>query len=53
LEALGPLHIERLTTIEFCIGSQQWEVRDRAGARLFAHRSRERCLRWEHARFNR
>jgi hypothetical protein len=52
LSALGDLQIERLTAIEFNASTQQWEVRDRAGALLFDHPSREQCLQWEHERFN-
>jgi hypothetical protein len=52
LSALGTLRIERLTSIEFSGEAQQWEVRDRAGALLFAHPSRDECLGWEHERFN-
>jgi len=52
LAALGALSIQRLTTIEFHDPTQQWEVRDRAGALLFSHVSREQCLAWEHEHFN-
>ena len=52
LAALGALHIQRLTSIEFNDSTQQWEVKDRAGTLLFAHPSREQCLTWEHRRFN-
>lgn len=52
LSALGSLRIERLTTIEFDDRTQLWEVRDRAARLLFADASRDRCLRWEHERFN-
>ena len=52
LGELGALHIERLTTIEFNDQSQQWEVKDREGMRLFADPSRNRCLEWEHQHFN-
>jgi hypothetical protein len=52
LTALGALHIERLTAVEFNDSTQQWEVKDRTGNMLFAHPSREECLEWEHRRFN-
>ena len=52
LSALGSLQVERLTTIEFNDATQLWEVRDRAEALLFADASRDRCLQWEHERFN-
>ena len=47
LSRLGPLQIERATTIEFDNHSQVWRVKDRSGQALFASASRERCLRWE------
>jgi hypothetical protein len=53
LDAIGALSISRLTSIEFNDSSQEWEVRDRAGEVRFSHRFRQRCLEWEHRRFNR
>ena len=53
LNAIGALKISRLTEIEFNDPSQEWEVKDRTGAILFSHRSRQRCLDWEHREFNR
>jgi len=53
LDAIGALSISRLTEIEFKDSTQEWEVRDRAGAIMFSNRSRQRCLDWEHRRFNR
>ena len=52
LAELGALSIQRLTSIEFHDPTQQWEVKDRAGALLFTHPSREQCLAWEHEHFN-
>jgi len=52
LAEIGPLQIS-LTNIEFNDSTQQWEVRDGAGIRIFAHASRARCLEWEHRKFNR
>ena len=52
LGAIGALSITRLTEIEFNDSTQQWEARDRAGKVLFSHPSRQRCLDWEHRRFN-
>ena len=52
LGELGALHVERLTNIEFNDSTQQWEVTDRQGNRLFADPSRAACLEWEHAHFN-
>jgi len=53
LGAIGALKINRLTEIEFNDSTQKWEARGRAGEVLFSHRSRQRCLDWEHRRFNR
>lgn len=53
LGAIGALSISRLTEIEFNDSTQKWEVRDTAGAIRFSHRSRQRCLDWEHREFNR
>ena len=53
LGAIGALSVTRLTEIEFNDSAQEWEVRDRAGEILFSHRSRQRCLDWEHREFNR
>lgn len=55
LRALGTLRIERASTIDFNLHTQEWEVRRQPGKPwasttppLFAHASREVCLRWEH-----
>ena len=53
LGVIGALKINRLTEIEFNDSTQQWEARDRIGTVLFSNRSRQRCLDWEHRRFNR
>ena len=53
LGAIGALSISRLTEIEFNDSTQKWEVRDTAGAILFSHGSRQRCLDWEHRKFGR
>ena len=53
LGAIGALSITRLTEIEFNDSTQEWEARDRTGKILFSHLSRQRCLDWEHRRFNR
>jgi hypothetical protein len=52
LPSIGPLHVERATTIEFNEAGQVWEVR-RITKVLFSHRSRAACLAWEHQHFNR
>ncbi len=53
LHSIGALKVNRLTEIEFNDSTQQWEARDRIGDVLFSHRSRQRCLDWEHREFNR
>ena len=53
LGAIGALKVNRLTEIEFNNSTQEWEARDRTGKILFSHLSRQRCLDWEHRRFNR
>lgn len=52
LTEIGPLCVSRASTVEFNRGSQQWEVFDLSGARLFSHRSRQACLDWERDHFN-
>jgi len=53
LSSLGALEVIRASSIEFDHPSQQWEVRDTAGVRLFRHPSRQACLEWEQQFFNR
>ena len=53
LQQLGTLEMKRATSIEFNVQSQQWEVRDVAGAILHTNPSRSRCLAWELDHFNR
>lgn len=52
LNTLGPLHIERATTIKFDERAQYWRVRDRAGLALFHSPSRQACLDWEKKYFS-
>jgi len=52
LKRLGVLKINRLTEIEFNNFTQEWEAKDMAGTVLFSHRSRQRCLEWEHEHFS-
>ena len=52
LQSLGTLTVQRATTIEFNTPTQQWEVKDAAGAILFVDPSRACCLAWELERFN-
>ena len=47
LTAIGPLAIQRATTIEFDNQAQYWRVKDRTGFALFNSPSRHECLDWE------
>ena len=55
LSDLGPLRVRRASWIDFNEHAQQWEVRldPHADDPVFCHPSREECLRWEQAHFNR
>jgi hypothetical protein len=53
LSELGPLHVERASSIEFNEKKQKWEVREPNRKVLFSHKSRAICLVWEHQHFNR
>jgi hypothetical protein len=58
LESLGPLKIERASTIEFNDQTQEWEVRfinkdsRDTKAVYFSHKSRAACLQWEIEQLN-
>ena len=52
LTAVGPLSVERATSVEFNQAAQQWEVRDLSGQLLHDHPSRAECLAWEQQHFN-
>jgi hypothetical protein len=47
LSGIGPLHIKRVTTIEFVKKTQYWIVKDRKGFAMFHSPSRQECLDWE------
>jgi len=47
LGLIGPLNVERATTIEFDNTIRYWRVRDRTGFALFNSPSRQECLDWE------
>lgn len=53
LHEFGPLHMQRASSVEFDLKTQQWEVRLPDGTLLHRDRSREACLRWERNHFNR
>jgi len=53
LADLGPMRVERASTVEFNDGAQQWEVRfPGADGVAFEHASREVCLSWERDTIN-
>ena len=49
LHELGPLDIQRASTVEFEPSTQRWEVRlaSNPDTVAFSHSSRETCLKWE------
>ncbi len=50
LSALGPLDVQRASTIEFNAAEQLWEVRmgnSPAAPVAFRHASRQNCINWE------
>ena len=50
LHKWGRLKIQRASRIEFNGDTQRWEVLPPKGARvMFSHRSRAKCIEWEHA----
>lgn len=51
LQTIGTLQVDRASRVEFNGSTQQWEVTDLNGIRLFKHSSRQRCLDWERVFF--
>ena len=47
LAVIGPLAIQRATTIAFDNNTQYWRVRDPTGFPMFNSPSRQECLDWE------
>ncbi len=52
LQQIGVLDVSRASEIEFNPDTQQWEVFDYTGVRVFTDLSRGTCLRWEREYFN-
>lgn len=52
LQEIGSLQVDRASRVEFNGHTQQWEVSDLSGIRLFTHPSRQRCLEWERVFFH-
>ena len=52
LATLGRLSIQRATCVEFDDESQAWRVFTAMGQQLYAHPSRQECLRWEREHFS-
>lgn len=52
LKEIGALDVSRASNVEFNPDTQQWEVFDYTGTKVFTDPSRETCLRREREYFN-
>ncbi|MCB1064705.1 MAG: hypothetical protein KDN20_17525 [Verrucomicrobiae bacterium] len=52
LKEIGVLDVNRASNVEFNADTQQWEVFDFTGCRVFTDPARETCLLWERRFFN-
>ena len=53
LRGLGKVEVQRASTVEFNLSTQQWEVRLPDNHQLlFSHASRDTCLDWERNYFS-
>ncbi len=52
LAAIGPLRIERASTVEFDNPAQVWRVFEPKGRCVHSSPSRQECLRWEEQYFS-
>jgi hypothetical protein len=52
LREIGALEVVRASEIEFNETTQQWEVFDYTGQKVYSDASREACLQWERRAFS-
>jgi hypothetical protein len=52
LRKIGALEVVRASEIEFNETTQQWEVFDYIGQKVYSDASREACLQWERRAFS-
>jgi hypothetical protein len=52
LREIGALEVVRASEIEFNETTQEWEVFDYTGQKVYSDASREACLQWERRAFS-